>query len=63
MGEEGIYGIKTGYHKEAKYNISVASKVNGKDVIIVVMGGETYKARDGVVLEVLDTYKKNYLNR
>ena len=63
LGEEGIYGIKTGYHKEAKYNISVASKVNGKDVIIVVMGGETYKARDGVVLEVLDTYKKNYLNR
>ena len=50
LGKQGIYGIKTGFHKEAKYNIAVASKYNGADVIIVVMGGETYKARDGVVL-------------
>ena len=52
LGEQGIYGIKTGFHKEAKYN--------GADVIIVVMGGETYKARDGVVLSVLENFHKNY---
>lgn len=60
IGEEGVYGIKTGYHKEAKYNISVASKIDDIDVIVVVMGGETYTSRDRVVLDVLKTFKENY---
>lgn len=60
IGENGVYGIKTGFHKEAKYNIAVASKFEGIDVIIVVMGGETYKTRDGIVLSVLDILKDNY---
>ena len=41
IGENGVYGIKTGFHKEAKYNIAVASKFQDTDVIIVVLGGET----------------------
>ena len=61
IGENGVYGIKTGFHKEAKYNIAVASKFEGIDVIIVVMGGETYKTRDGIVLSVLDTLNNNYI--
>ena len=60
IGENGIYGIKTGFHKEAKYNIAVASKFEDTDVIIVVMGGETYKTRDGIVLSVLDILNNNY---
>ena len=60
IGEKGVYGIKTGFHKEAKYNIAVASKFEGTDVIIVVMGGETYKTRDGIVLSVLDILNNNY---
>ena len=60
IGENGIYGIKTGFHKEAKYNIAVASKFEEIDVIIVVMGGETYKTRDGIVLSVLDILNNNY---
>ena len=60
IGERGVYGIKTGFHKEAKYNIAVASKFEDTDVIIVVMGGETYKARDGIVLSILDILNKNY---
>jgi len=60
IGENGVYGIKTGFHKEAKYNIAVASKFEGTDVIIVVMGGETYKTRDGIVLSVLDILNNNY---
>ena len=60
IGENGVYGIKTGFHKEAKYNIAVASKFEGTDVIIVVMGGETYKTRDGIVLSVLDILNSNY---
>ena len=60
IGENGIYGIKTGFHKEAKYNIAIASKFEDIDVIIVVMGGETYKTRDGIVLSVLDILNNNY---
>ena len=60
IGENGVYGIKTGFHKEAKYNIAVASKFQDTDVIIVVMGGETYKTRDGIVLSVLDILNNNY---
>ena len=60
IGENGIYGIKTGFHKAAKYNIAVASKFEDIDVIIVVMGGETYKTRDGIVLSVLDILNNNY---
>ena len=60
IGENGVYGIKTGFHKEAKYNIAVASKFQDTDVIIVVMGGETYKTRDKIVLSVLDILNNNY---
>ena len=60
IGENGIYGIKTGFHKEAKYNIAIASKFEGTDVIIVVLGGETYKTRDGIVLSVLEILNNNY---
>ncbi|WP_098703809.1 serine hydrolase [Fusobacterium polymorphum] len=60
IGENGVYGIKTGFHKEAKYNIAVASKFEDTDVIIVVMGGETYKTRDGIVLSILDILNTNY---
>ena len=60
IGENGVYGIKTGFHKEAKYNIAVASKFEDTDVIIVVMGGETYKTRDKIVLSVLDILNNNY---
>lgn len=60
IGENGVYGIKTGFHKEAKYNIAVASKFEGKDIIIVVMGGESYKTRDRVVLRALDILNNNY---
>ena len=60
IGENGVYGIKTGFHKEAKYNIAVASKFQDTDVIIVVMGGETYKTRDKIVLSVLNILNNNY---
>ncbi len=60
IGKEGVYGIKTGYHKEAKYNIAVASKIDGMDVVIVVMGGKSYTSRDKVVLDLIEIYKENY---
>ena len=60
IGENGVYGIKTGFHKEAKYIIAVASKFEGTDVIIVVLGGETYKTRDNLVRNILNILSENY---
>ena len=60
IGEDGIYGIKTGFHKEAKYNITVAVKFEDIDLIIVVMGGETYKTRDDLVRTLISILKENY---
>lgn len=61
IGENGVYGIKIGFYKEVKYNIVVVSKFEGIDVIIVVMGGEIYKIRDGIVFSVLDILNSNYI--
>ncbi|WP_337742533.1 D-alanyl-D-alanine carboxypeptidase family protein [Fusobacterium gonidiaformans] len=58
IGEEGIYGIKTGYHKEAKYNITVASKDGQREFIVVILGGNSYKDRDNAVLHLLDKVKR-----
>lgn len=58
IGEEGIYGIKTGYHKEAKYNITVASKDGSREFIVVILGGESYKDRDNAVLRLLEKVKR-----
>ncbi|KDE65363.1 D-alanyl-D-alanine carboxypeptidase [Fusobacterium necrophorum BL] len=58
IGEEGIYGIKTGYHKEAKYNITVASKDDSREFIVVILGGESYKDRDNAVLRLLEKVKR-----
>lgn len=63
IGEEGIYGIKTGFHKEAKYNVAIASKIQGMDVIVVVMGGNTYTSRDQNVLDILNILKENYYSK
>ena len=63
IGEDGIYGIKTGFHKEAKYNITVAVKFEGIDLIIVVMGGETYKTRDDLVRTIIANLRENYTVR
>ena len=63
IGEDGVYGIKTGFHKEAKYNITVAVKFEGIDLIIVVMGGETYKTRDDLVRTIIANLKENYTVR
>ena len=63
IGEDGVYGIKTAFHKEAKYNITVAVKFEGIDLIIVVMGGETYKTRDDLVRTIIANLKENYTVR
>lgn len=60
IGENGVYGIKTGYHKEAKYNITVASKEGKSELIVVVLGGDSYQERDKAVLYLLEKVRSNF---
>jgi len=60
LGTYGIYGLKTGHHDAAGYNISIVSKKNNKSVIEIVFGSPDEKTRDKVVLEDLDDFYRNY---
>lgn len=41
----GIYGLKTGFHAEAGYNLILTSKMGNLEIISVTLGNETEDAR------------------
>lgn len=54
--KKGIFGIKTGHHSEAGYNISVAAKREGITTITVVFGSPDEKTRDDYVRLYIDKF-------
>lgn len=60
LGKEGVYGIKTGNHSKAGYNITVVSDKDGAKIFTVVLGSATYKIRDKSVLEEMEKFHANY---
>lgn len=60
LGKEGVYGIKTGNHSKAGYNITVVSDEDGAKIFTVVLGSPTYKIRDKSVLEEMEKFHANY---
>ncbi|MGL4567270.1 MAG: D-alanyl-D-alanine carboxypeptidase family protein, partial [Fusobacteriaceae bacterium] len=60
LGKEGIIGLKTGYHGNSGFNVSIISELNDLRTHYVVMGGKTQKIRDNKVLELVDRFNKNY---
>ncbi len=60
LGIDGIYGIKTGHHSLAGYNISIVSKKNSLNMIEIVFGSPDEKTRDTVVLEDLNKFYTDY---
>ena len=60
LGEEGIYGIKTGHHSKVGYNISVLSDKESMQIFTVVVGGSTYKKRDESVLKKMEEFYEHY---
>ena len=43
LGKEGIIGLKTGYHGNSGFNVSIISELNDLRTHYVVMGGKTQK--------------------
>lgn len=60
LGKDGIYGLKTGYHRKAKFNITVLSNEDDANIVTVVMGGKTQKIRDQKVLELNKRFHSVY---
>jgi D-alanyl-D-alanine carboxypeptidase (penicillin-binding protein 5/6) len=60
LGIDGIYGMKTGHHSLAGYNISIVSKKNNLNMVEIVFGSPDEKIRDRVVLEDLEEFYNDY---
>lgn len=60
LGKEGVYGIKTGNHSKAGYNITVVSDKDDAKIFTVVLGSPTYKIRDKSALEEIEKFHENY---
>ncbi|MBC2851018.1 D-alanyl-D-alanine carboxypeptidase [Cetobacterium sp. 8H] len=63
LGQEGIYGLKTGYHTKSRFNITILSNKNDANIVTVVMGGKTPKIRDNKILELNAKFHENYRNK
>ncbi|MBX3581948.1 MAG: D-alanyl-D-alanine carboxypeptidase [Rhizobiaceae bacterium] len=56
---EGVDGIKTGYIRASGYNIVTSVSRGSRSLIIVVMGGDSARARNANVEELIDRYMSN----
>ena len=53
---QGVDGIKTGYIRSSGFNLVTSVKDGGRNVVAVVMGGESAKSRDNHMAELLRTH-------
>jgi D-alanyl-D-alanine carboxypeptidase len=53
---EGVNGIKTGYTRASGFNLASSVNHNGRQVVAVVIGGDTGKQRDDRMTSLLQTY-------
>lgn len=63
LGKEGIYGLKTGYHVTAGYNILVMGEKSDMSLCYIVFGGRTAKLRDEKVLELDRKIRAEYVKK
>ncbi|WP_058600537.1 D-alanyl-D-alanine carboxypeptidase family protein [Aureimonas ureilytica] len=52
----GVDGMKTGFVNASGFNLVASARRNGRGVIVVVIGGQTGRARDMRVEQLIDTY-------
>jgi D-alanyl-D-alanine carboxypeptidase len=55
---DGVDGIKTGYIKASGYNIVTSVKRGSRQLIVVVMGADSARARNAHVEELIDKYMR-----
>ena len=50
---DGVYGLKTGFHDDSMYNISIAFKKEKEDYITILFGGESALVRDNEIIKTI----------
>jgi D-alanyl-D-alanine carboxypeptidase len=60
---EGVDGIKTGYTSASGFNLASMAERNGRRVIVVVLGGESARARDAQVAYLIEGAYQEYARR
>ncbi|MCX8282384.1 D-alanyl-D-alanine carboxypeptidase [Phyllobacterium sp. 0TCS1.6C] len=60
---EGADGIKTGYVRASGFNIVTSINDNGRQLVAVVMGGETARQRDAQVVSLVNAYLPQVASR
>ena len=53
---DGVNGIKTGYTRASGYNLVTSVERDGRDLVAVVLGGSTGRARDLRMAGLIDDY-------
>ena len=53
---EGVDGIKTGYTRASGFNLVCSANRGGREIIAVVFGGNTGRARDARMTDLLEEY-------
>jgi D-alanyl-D-alanine carboxypeptidase len=53
---KGVDGIKTGYTRASGFNIVATAERGNREIVAVVLGGDTGKARDQRMTELLEKY-------
>lgn len=54
----GANGLKTGYTRASGFNLATSASRRGKSVVAIVMGGDSSRARDAHMVELLDSVLK-----
>lgn len=52
---DGVDGLKTGLTRASGYNLAATTTRNGHHIVTVVLGGNTWKARDARVEQLIET--------
>lgn len=53
---EGVTGLKTGYHDESMYNISISFTKDKQDYVAVLFGGKNSAVRDGEMTKTITAF-------
>jgi D-alanyl-D-alanine carboxypeptidase len=53
---KGVDGIKTGYTRASGFNLATSVKIDGRNVVAVVMGGTSGGSRDNEMAQLIKTY-------
>ena len=56
LGTDGVYGLKTGFHELAKYNISIAFKKEKENYVVILFGGKTIASRDNEIKKTIEGF-------